>query len=136
MTCSTADGIGGGNAERRGGARLDLLEARLDRLAARDVEDDAATREARCCQRLVDAAPESVEAGLVATCDAVPVDLRSGEQRHTVHLRGPAQSRLQGEQLWSDVQRAQSIPDGRADAPLPGFYGLESHLGTRARPDL
>jgi large exoprotein involved in heme utilization and adhesion len=27
------------------------------------------------------------------------------------------------------------LPPG-PDAPLPGFYGLESHLGTRARPDL
>ncbi|SIR87052.1 3-methylcrotonoyl-CoA carboxylase, alpha subunit [Aquipseudomonas alcaligenes] len=37
--------------------------------------------------------------GLASETD---VHLASGEQRHTVHLRGPAQSCLQGEQLWTE----------------------------------
>ncbi|NMY40955.1 acetyl/propionyl/methylcrotonyl-CoA carboxylase subunit alpha [Pseudomonas sp. WS 5013] len=37
--------------------------------------------------------------GLAAETD---LHLRSGEQRHTVHLRGSAQSKLLGEQLWTE----------------------------------
>jgi 3-methylcrotonyl-CoA carboxylase alpha subunit len=37
--------------------------------------------------------------GLPAEAD---LQLSCGEQRHTVHLRGPAQSHLQGEQLWAE----------------------------------